>query len=248
MIVGLPTELLLCILRYLDPGSILTVLATHPSLACLDQDGGFWHGLATIHGVSYRHPSQTWRDLCLSGDIYDLCPHLSALTGFEPGHALRMALFRQSYAMCLACGDALFMRPSSQQQQHTNNSHPLHSIHDDDKFKTTTTPHPAPQSAPSTLHSCPHATLVSLSPSSFMNVICRACNRPVILLSLPFSFLFFFFCQRLLRGSFALTPSPNFAFFSFLFLSLFFFFIIYDSWACSDHGRRNTVYARSRGV
>ncbi|ORZ02634.1 hypothetical protein BCR43DRAFT_481873 [Syncephalastrum racemosum] len=60
MMLELPTELLLCILCYLDLRSVLTLLSGRPSLVCPDRDSDLWHGLAD-------HP---WH--ILSGPFADL--------------------------------------------------------------------------------------------------------------------------------------------------------------------------------
>lgn len=72
----LSAEILLSILHFLEPQDVVAFLSAQRSLSELIDDDEFWHALALTFNVTYRSPNQTWRELCFSGDIKFVCPHL----------------------------------------------------------------------------------------------------------------------------------------------------------------------------
>ncbi|KAI8090046.1 uncharacterized protein BX664DRAFT_334565 [Halteromyces radiatus] len=77
LLLNLPYEILILILSYIEKSNtIIQFLLCHPSfLYHYNNNNDFWHDLCTLHHIYYRHPCNTWKEMVLSEEMYQVCPH-----------------------------------------------------------------------------------------------------------------------------------------------------------------------------
>ncbi|KAI9312213.1 hypothetical protein BX666DRAFT_1989674 [Dichotomocladium elegans] len=73
----LPTEVVLRILSHVEPSQILIFLSISTVFSHLADNEGFWKALAKPLGITAGcQPYTSWKQLYLSGDLLEMCPHL----------------------------------------------------------------------------------------------------------------------------------------------------------------------------
>lgn len=72
-----PFELLLQVLSSLNYEDILSFVQCNSALYSRSMSDSFWFDLCRLHGIHYRHPELSWRELYQSNELAKMCPHLS---------------------------------------------------------------------------------------------------------------------------------------------------------------------------
>jgi len=72
-----PFELLLQILSNLCYKDIVSFVQCSSALYNRSMQDSFWFDLCRLHGIHYRHPDSSWRELYQSNHLAKMCPHLS---------------------------------------------------------------------------------------------------------------------------------------------------------------------------
>lgn len=72
-----PFELLLQVLSNLNYKDILSFVQCSTTLYNRSMQRSFWFDLCRLHGIHYRHPDSTWKELYQSNELTKMCPHLN---------------------------------------------------------------------------------------------------------------------------------------------------------------------------
>ncbi|KAL9549548.1 hypothetical protein MBANPS3_005154 [Mucor bainieri] len=72
-----PFELLLQVLSNLSYKDIVSFVQCNSALYNRSMQDSFWFDLCRLHGIHYRHPESSWRELYQSDNLSKMCPHLN---------------------------------------------------------------------------------------------------------------------------------------------------------------------------
>lgn len=72
-----PFELLLQVLSNLSYKDIVSFAQCSSVLYSRSMQDSFWFDLCRLHGIRYRRPDSSWRELYQSNHLAKMCPHLN---------------------------------------------------------------------------------------------------------------------------------------------------------------------------
>ncbi|KAI8884247.1 hypothetical protein K501DRAFT_182662 [Backusella circina FSU 941] len=76
-ILELPYELICNIISFLNVESVESFVQINRRLYDISKDDLFWAGLCRAQGIQYCLPESTWKSLFSSGNLFNMCSHMS---------------------------------------------------------------------------------------------------------------------------------------------------------------------------